>query len=126
VAATASIRSTRSAPLAYCRQPPALPVQRSIRCPAFPFGFFPFGIWFANANTLYVGDEGDRVIADAKNDPIAGLEKWTFNSTTGQWMLDYTLQGGLGLGTDYTLGNYFPMASSIAGSHSTWCPSPER
>ena len=102
-----------------------LPLQRSIRCPAFqpflanaktpppafPFGFFPFGIWFANANTLYVADESDGVIADAKNDPIAGLEKWTFNSTTGQWMLDYTLQSGLGLGTDYTLGNYFPTAT---------------
>jgi hypothetical protein len=71
---------------------------------AFPFGFFPFGIWFANANTLYVADEGDGVIADASKDPNAGLEKWTYNGT--QWVLDYTLQAGLDLGTDYTLGNY--------------------
>ncbi len=72
--------------------------------PAFPYGFQPFGIWFANADTLYVGDEGDGVIADAANDPNAGLEKWSFNGT--QWILDYTLQSGLGLGTDYTLGDY--------------------
>jgi hypothetical protein len=78
---------------------------------AFPFGFFPFGIWFANTNTLYVADEGDGVIADASKDPVAGLEKWTFNSATGQWALDYTLQDGLGLGTNYTVGNYFPTAT---------------
>ena len=72
--------------------------------PQFPFGFFPFGIWFANANTLYVADEGDGVIADASKDPVAGLEKWSFNGT--QWVLDYTLQAGLGLEVDYTLSNY--------------------
>jgi hypothetical protein len=77
----------------------------------FPFGFFPFGIWFADANTLYVADEGDGVIADAAKDPVAGLEKWTFDSATGQWVLDYTLQNGLGLGIDYTVGSYFPTAT---------------
>jgi hypothetical protein len=71
---------------------------------AFPFGFFPFGIWFANANTFYVGYEGDGVIADAKKDPNAGLEKWSYDGA--QWVLDYTLQAGLGLGVDYTLSNY--------------------
>jgi PEP-CTERM motif len=71
---------------------------------AFPYGFYPFGIWFANADTLYVADEGDGVIADAANDPNAGLEKWSFNGS--EWVLDYTLQSGLGLGTDYTLGDY--------------------
>jgi PEP-CTERM motif len=44
------------------------------------------------------------VIADAASDPNAGLEKWSFNGT--DWVLDYTLQDGLGLGADYTLGNY--------------------
>jgi len=62
----------------------------------FTFGFFPFGIWFANANTLYLADEGDGVIADASKDTVSGLEKWSFNGT--QWVLDYTLQAGLGLG----------------------------
>ena len=79
--------------------------------PAFPDGFYPFGIFFANPTTLYVADEGDGVIADAGKDPAAGLEKWSFNSATGQWVLDYTLQNGLGLGMLYTVGNYFPTAT---------------
>ena len=79
--------------------------------PAFPDGFYPFGIFFANSTTLYVADEGDGVIADAATDPAAGLEKWSFNSATGQWVLDYTLQNGLGLGMNYTVGNYFPTAT---------------
>lgn len=78
---------------------------------AFPDGFYPFGIFFANPTTLYVADEGDGVIADSGKDPAAGLEKWSFNSATGQWVLDYTLQNGLGLGTDYTVGSYFPTAT---------------
>ena len=76
--------------------------------PAFPDGFYPFGIFFANPTTLYVADEGDGVPADAGKDPAAGLEKWSFNNATGQWVLDYTLQNGLGLGMNYTVGNYFP------------------
>jgi PEP-CTERM motif-containing protein len=84
---------------------------------AYPFGFQPFGIWFANPDTLYVADEGDGVIADAAEDPNAGLEKWSFNGT--DWVLDYTLQSGLGLGVDYTLGDYPAVATdglrNIAG-----------
>jgi hypothetical protein len=72
--------------------------------PTFPYGFFPFGIWFANATTLYVADEGDGVIADAAKNPNAGLEKWSLIG--GVWVQDYTLQAGLGLGVDYTLDNY--------------------
>ena len=76
---------------------------------AYPFGFQPFGIWFANPDTLYVADEGDGVIADAASDPNACLEKWSFNGT--DWVLDYTLQSGLGLGVDYTLGDYPAVAT---------------
>jgi hypothetical protein len=102
-AATTAINPLPGFPtfLANTKTPPA----------AFPFGFFPFGIWFANATTLYVADEGDGVIADASKDPVAGLEKWSFNSATGQWVLDYTLQDGLGLGTDYAVGSYLPTAT---------------
>src|SRR5207302_9667331 len=49
--------------------------------------FFPFGIWFANAKTLYVADEGP---GDTSVDPNAGLEKWSL--INGVWKLDYTLQ----------------------------------
>lgn len=72
---------------------------------AFPDGFYPFGIWFANATTLYVADEGDGTMADAGSDPDSGLEKWSLVS--GTWELDYTLQDGLGLGVPYTIGNYY-------------------
>jgi len=66
----------------------------------------PFGLWFANADTLYVADEGDGVLADAGNrtvDPDAGLQKWSYNGTT--WNLDYILTNGLNLGAQYSVGN---------------------
>ena len=66
-----------------------------------PSNFFPFGVWFANATTLYVADEGDGTLADAAGDANAGLEKWSFNGT--QWVKDYTLQAGLQLGVNYTV-----------------------
>ena len=64
----------------------------------------PFGIWFANANTLYVADEGDGTPTDAATSPFAGLEKWSLVS--GVWQLDYVLQNGLNLGQQYSVPNY--------------------
>ena len=76
----------------------------------------PFGLWFANATTLYVADEGDGVLADLTSgiDPHSGLQKWVL--VNGTWKLAYTLQAGLQLGANYTvtdgLGNsYFPAAT---------------
>ncbi len=72
----------------------------------------PFGLWFANADTLYVADEGDGytggtdLYTHAAAQPAAGLQKWVFNSTTNTWSLAYTLQTGLGLGTPYTVAHY--------------------
>ena len=63
---------------------------------------YPFGIWFANATTLYVADEGDGTPADAAPPSTAatgGLQKWSF--VNGQWVFDYTLQNGLNLGQQY-------------------------
>jgi hypothetical protein len=73
---------------------------------------YPFGIWFANATTLYVADEGNGTIGatpvtfytpatPAKN-PTAGLQKWVFNSGLGEWQLAYTLTNGLQLGVPYS------------------------
>ncbi len=59
--------------------------------------FFPFGIWFADENTLYVADEGPGTTAA---DASAGLQKWT-RGGDGTWRLDYTLQSGL-IGSTYT------------------------
>ena len=74
---------------------------------------FPFGIWFANANTLYVCDEGDGVlvtpavngnVADAQSLATAGLQKWTL--ANGTWTMLYVLQDGLNIGVPYSVANY--------------------
>jgi hypothetical protein len=95
---------------------------------------FPFGIWFANAATLYVCDEGDGVlvtgqiingqtnVADAQSLASAGLQKWSL--VNGTWVMDYVLQDGLNIGVPYSLANY-PTAlnpatggcRNIAGRH---------
>ncbi len=63
--------------------------------------YYPFGIWFANATTLYVADEGDGVTADAATSTTAGLQKWSL--VNGTWQLDYVMQKGLNLGQQYTV-----------------------
>jgi uncharacterized protein (TIGR03437 family) len=65
---------------------------------------YPFGIWFANATTLYVADEGDGVIADAAGSTTAGLQKWILSG--GTWKMAYVLQKGLNLGQPYSIVNY--------------------
>ncbi|HEV3320366.1 MAG TPA: hypothetical protein VG053_11675 [Solirubrobacteraceae bacterium] len=76
---------------------------------------FPFGIWFANADTLYVADEGNGETAfsvskneytEAAAQTTAGLQKWVFNSGAGAWQPAYTLQNGLQLGQPYTVPGY--------------------
>jgi hypothetical protein len=72
----------------------------------------PFGLWFANADTLYVADEGDGFAGDttlythSAAQTTAGIQKWIFNSTTNTWSLAYTLQTGLELGVPYTVNQY--------------------
>lgn len=79
---------------------------------------FPFGIWFANANTLYVCDEGDGTlvtpavngnVADASTQATAGVQKWSFSG--GAWHRLYILQNGLNIGVPYTVPNYPPALS---------------
>jgi len=65
---------------------------------------YPFGIWFANATTLYVADEGDGVVADAAGSTTAGLQKWILSG--GTWKMAYVLQNGLNLGQPYSIANY--------------------
>jgi hypothetical protein len=62
--------------------------------------YYPFGLWFANATTLYVADEGDGVLADAASG-TGGLQKWVLVGNT--WQLAYTLNAGLNLGQTYTI-----------------------
>jgi hypothetical protein len=83
---------------------------------------FPFGLWFANPDTLYVADEGDGILTtdpnpydDAASQTLAGLQKWTFNTTTQSWQYDYTLQAGLNLGQPYTVPGYPTGTNPITG-----------
>jgi autotransporter passenger strand-loop-strand repeat protein len=54
----------------------------------------PENYFFANATTLYIADGG---APKEKGDGDGGLQKWTYNSATGTWQLDYTLTDGLNL-----------------------------
>ncbi|MGO9958870.1 MAG: hypothetical protein ACLP50_23390 [Solirubrobacteraceae bacterium] len=78
---------------------------------------YPFGIWFANPDTVYLADEGsgDNTYSTATgtytnalpaNNPTAGLQKWVFDPAAGQWNLAYTLTSGLNLGQPYTVPGY--------------------
>lgn len=73
---------------------------------------YPFALWFADANTLYVADEGDGyaggtdLYTHAAAQTTAGLQKWVFNAATQSWTLAYTLQAGLNLGQPYTVKGY--------------------
>ena len=64
----------------------------------------PFGLFFANGNTLYVADEGDGTAANAATSTIAELQKWVLNN--GVWTRVYVLQNGLNLGKPYGISNY--------------------
>ena len=73
--------------------------------------WFPFGVWFANATTLYVADEGNGnntfsngIYTKAAAQTTAGLQKWVFSA--GSWKLAYTLTNGLQLGVPYPIPNY--------------------
>jgi hypothetical protein len=94
---------------------------------------FPFGVWFANATTLYVADEGNGdntysaasgTYTKAAAQTLAGLQKWVL--VNGSWKLAYTLQNGLALGHPYTIAGY-PTGNNGDGSGGTttglpWAP----
>lgn len=76
---------------------------------------FPFGVWFADAKTLYVTEEGNGTttfdpasgkFTAAASQTAAGLQKWVFDSTLGGWKMAYVLQAGLNLGVPYTVKGY--------------------
>jgi hypothetical protein len=84
-------------------------------------GYYPFGFWFANANTLYVCNEGTLNyvpsqtiggqvnVADTNTLATAGLQKWVLTTPSGgspTWVLAYTIQNGLDLGVPYSVRDY--------------------
>ena len=64
--------------------------------------FTPFSVFFANATTMYVTDEGTGNTLDQSSH--AGLEKWSL--VNGTWQLDYVLTSGLVGTVDSNLGGY--------------------
>lgn len=87
---------------------------------------YPFALWFADANTLYVADEGDGYVGGsdlythAAAQTTAGLQKWVFDSSSKTWTLAYTLQTGLELGQAYTVAGY-PGGTNVA-TNLPWSP----
>jgi uncharacterized protein YegP (UPF0339 family) len=69
----------------------------------------PFGLWFANATTLYVGDEGSGIYSDittlaanpssklVNGQEFGGIDKYSL--VNGVWTLDYVISAGLNIGT---------------------------
>jgi hypothetical protein len=95
---------------------------------------FPFGLWFADAHTLYVADEGDGYAGGLDLDThaaaqtTAGLQKWVFNSAMQTWQLAYILQRGLKLGVPYTVPGYptgLNPATAIPAGKGVTVPAPD-
>jgi hypothetical protein len=77
----------------------------------------PFGIWFANATTLYVADEGSGASTDFGSDPTTqagGLDKYSL--VNGTWQLDYELKGSL-IGSSYTVSS----SGAVCGGPTSSC-----
>ena len=87
---------------------------------------FPFSLWFADANTLYLADEGDGyaggsdLYTHAAAQTLAGLQKWVFNAAAGEWQLAYVLNNGLDFGTPYTVPGYPTGVNAATGL--PWSP----
>jgi len=82
--------------------------------------YYPFGIWFANANTLYVCDEGDgTLVSPAVNGNVAttdaqataGVQKWVLQN--GTWSMVYVINNGLNIGVPYGV-QFYPTALNPA------------
>ncbi|WP_255608837.1 hypothetical protein [Methylosinus sp. Sm6] len=91
---------------------------------------FPFGLWIADENTIYVADEGDGstkydaskdLYTNAAAQTTAGLQKWVFDQATGGFKLAYTLQAGLDLGVPYTVAGY-PTGTNARNKNLPWSP----
>lgn len=74
----------------------------------------PYDFWFANADTLYVADDGNVA-------GLGGLQKWVRNA--GVWSLSYILRNGLNVGLRGLTGTFdatgSPVLYAITGQAST-------
>jgi hypothetical protein len=68
--------------------------------------YTPFAVFFANATTMYVSDEGSGDATDVSSH--AGLQKWTLGSDGKTWQLQYVLSKGLIGSVDNVTGSAGP------------------
>jgi hypothetical protein len=95
----ASLPSVANAPLTTLSVVPGFPTDSA---KATGGNFTPFAVYFANATTMYVTDEGTGNATDLTSH--AGLEKWSL--VNGVWQLDYVLTSGLIGVVDTNLNGY--------------------
>ena len=72
----------------------------------------PENFFFANGTTLYIADGGQPKDGTSGD---GGLQKWTLNTTTGVWHLDYTLSAGLDLVDNANVSNDTDGSAGIIG-----------
>jgi hypothetical protein len=77
----------------------------------------PEEFFFANSTTMYVADSGQpkNGSTDAAAEGEGGLQKWSLNTTTGVWSLDYDLVAGLGLVNNDSANSATPTAAGVTG-----------
>jgi len=77
----------------------------------------PEQFFYANATTLYVADSGAPKSGSANAAGLGdgGLQKYTLNTTTGLWTLDYTLSNGLNLVNNDLANAATPTAAGVTG-----------
>jgi hypothetical protein len=77
----------------------------------------PEQFFFANSTTLYVADSGQpkNGSVDAAAEGEGGLQKWSLNTSTGVWSLDYDLVTGLKLVNNDSANANTPTAPGVTG-----------
>jgi hypothetical protein len=77
----------------------------------------PEQYFFANSTTLYVADSGQPKNGNANAAALGegGLQKWTLNTNTGVWSLDYDLVNGLNLVNNASATPSNPTAPGVTG-----------
>lgn len=77
----------------------------------------PEQFFFANPTTLYIADSGQPKNGNANKAALGegGLQKWTLDTSTGDWTLDYDLVTGLDLVNNANADSNTPTAAGVTG-----------
>ncbi len=77
----------------------------------------PEDFYYANDTTLYIADSGSPKNGNAEKAALGegGLQKWSLNTSTGFWSLDYDLVTGLNLVDNANANSSTPNAPGVTG-----------